>query len=184
MSTSASLVPKGINEASFTQSQLPFILEATETISFAGGEHSPMCSLSGAGQHQSCPISKLPFVPGSRYEDSPIGSLLEQAVAGLEQNTRAQILEGRISLQTILKAGLKAISREASPGEVDSIPHGTGQRCDTNDAELRTDKILVLQHAKPEGKVALLPDIYRNHFRMKQVLYVACVYGQWEGIRS
>lgn len=62
MNTSASLVPKGINEASFTQSQLPFILEATETISFAGGEHSPMCSLSAQAninraRYQSCPLS-------------------------------------------------------------------------------------------------------------------------------
>ena len=89
--------------------------------------------------------------------------------------TRLRILEKKIDLQSILKAGLKVLAHETLADVDCSTSHDDRGGCATNGTQLCTDKILVVRNANKEY-AASLPDAPRNNIRIKRVLFVAaCV---------
>ncbi|KAF8859049.1 hypothetical protein BDZ45DRAFT_372188 [Acephala macrosclerotiorum] len=133
-------------------------------------------SLGTDQQSQSDPITGLHLTPDSPpKETSAIYHILEQEGVDLDEMTRLQLLRKKITLQSILKSGVKAVLGETSSEIVCTTSHGIGEGSATNCTQLRADKLLVLQNASNEY-AASLPDIRRNHIRIKQVLFVAaCV---------
>ena len=126
-------------------------------------------------QPQPFPATRPPLTPDSSQEHSKISQLLQKEGLILDKTMTLQILEKKIDLQRILKAGLEALSNEALVDVDCSTSDGNGEGCATNSRQLRTDKILVLHNANKEY-LASLPDIHRNNIRIKQVLFVAaCV---------
>ena len=84
-------------------------------------------------------------------------------------------MEKKIDLQSILKAGLKALAHETLVDVDCSTSHDDREGCTTNGTQLCTDKILVVRNTNKEY-VASLPDAPRNNIRIKRVLFVAaCV---------
>ncbi len=63
-------------------------------------------------QSQSLPSPELPLIPESSYQQTVIGQILDQEGARLDQMTRTQILEGKVTIQSILQDGLRALSLE------------------------------------------------------------------------
>ena len=155
----------GVPDTSLAYSHLPALSE-TENINFpfGGTENSPSRSFLTDQQ-----LPKLPVTPESIPEHSLPGYLLECEGVNLDEKTKNQVLERKVTLETILKAGLKALSLENS---LESNSHENVGECATNGATLRTDKILVLHDANTKYG-ASLPDIHRNHIQMKPLLYVA-----------
>jgi hypothetical protein len=166
----------GVHDASLTHSHLRAFTEAESRDGSFSRTGPSRGSLFGADvQHQSFPVIGLPLTPESSQEHGIIGQLLQQAGLVLDGKTRLQILEKKIDLQSILKAGLKALSHETVVDADCSTSHDDREGCATNSTQLRTDKILVVQNANKEYVASLL-DIPRNNIRIKQVLFVAaCV---------
>jgi hypothetical protein len=116
----------------------------------------------------------LPWNPESAQADSVISRLLVEEGLSFDQKTKFELLEKKITLRSILEAGLKALSQETSL-ELEQTASNEGEGCGTSDIKLRTDKILVLKNANTELATPL-PDIRRDHIRMKQVMFTAaCV---------
>ena len=158
--------------ASFTHSHLPVFSEAENTVDSFGGSGQSLYNILGTDQQpQSCPIPRLPLNPEIPHENSIIDRLLEQEGISLDEKTKLQLSEKKITLQGILQAGLNALSHETSLAGVCSTSH-EGEGYATNGIKLRTDKILVLKNANSEYTTPL-PDIRRNHIRIKQVLFTA-----------
>ena len=115
--------------------------------------------------------------PISAQNHDTLGQLLQQERLILDDKTGLQILEGKIDIRTVLKAGLETLLQDAL---VDADVHGSTSSAVTQEhtatsIQLRTDRILVVQNISKEY-VAPLPDIYRNNIRIKQLLFVAaCV---------
>jgi hypothetical protein len=174
--TNASPETDGVDEVSLTQSNLQTFAEAENRDGSFGRTGQTCGELFGANvQTQSFPVKRLPPTPGSSQGHCIIGQLLQQEGIVLDEKTRRQISENKIGLQSILKAGLKALSHETLVGADSSTPHDNGEGCATSSTHLRTDKILVLRNANQEY-VASVPDIRQNNIRIKQVLFVAaCV---------
>jgi hypothetical protein len=174
--TNASPGVDSVHDASLTHSHLRAFTEAEIRDGSFGRTGQSRGSLFGADeQPQSFPVIRPPLTPESSQEHCIIGRLLQHEGLFLDEKTRLQILEKKIDLQSILKAGLKALSHETSVDVDCSTSHGNREGCATNSTQLRTDKLLVLQNASKEY-VASLPDIRRNNIRIKQVLFVAaCV---------
>jgi Domain of unknown function (DUF3425) len=128
--------------------------------------------LSTVQQHRLFTKSTLPLTPESFDENSVIGHLLEQEDNFLDDETKTQILEGKISLETILKAGLRALSRGGFSETAHSTSYENAEERTSSNAVLRTDKLLVLQNAHNHFTPSLA-DVRKNHIRMKQVQYVA-----------
>jgi Domain of unknown function (DUF3425) len=136
----------------------------------------PISLLSTELQPQSLPMMKMPPTPESSQEHSILSQLIEEEGLMLNEKTRIHILQKKITLQSILQAGLKALSHEAS-SDVDHTSSSDNEERGviTRGIKLRTDRILLLQNANTVH-APLLPDIHRNNFRIKQILYVAaCV---------
>lgn len=168
--TNASTEVDGVDEVSLTHSHLRAFAEAENRDGSFGRTGQSCSGLFGANVHpQSFPVIRLPSTPESSQGHCIIGQLLQQEGLVLDEKTRLQILEKKIDLQSILKAGLKALSHGTLVGADCSTSHDNGERCATSSTQLRRDKILVLQIAKQEY-VASLPDIRRNNIRIKQVL--------------
>ena len=174
--TNASPEVDGVHDASLTHSHLRTFTEAEIRDGSFGRTGQSRSSLFGADeQPQSLPVVRLPLTPESSQQHCIIGQLLQQESLVLDEKTRLQILEKKIDLQSILKAGLKALSHKTLVDVDCSTSHGNREGCANNSTQLRLDKILVLQNANKEY-VASLPDIRRNNIRIKQVLFVAaCV---------
>jgi hypothetical protein len=163
--TNASPEVDGVHDASLTHSHLRVFTEVESRDGLFGADKQP----------QSFPVMRLPLAPESSQGHCIIGPLLQQEGLVLDEKTRLQISEKKIDLQSILKAGLKALSHETLVDADCSTSHDNGEGCATNSTQLRTDKLLVLQNANKEY-VASLPDIRRNNIRIKQVLFIAaCV---------
>jgi Domain of unknown function (DUF3425) len=174
--TNASPDVDGVQNASLTHVNLRAFTEAeSRDGSFGRTGQSRGSSFGADEQHQSFPIIGLPLTPESSQEYGITSQLLQQAGLVLDDETRFQILEKKIDLRGILKAGLKALSHETLEDANFSTSHDDREGCITNSTHLRTDKILVVQNASKEYMVSL-PDIRRNNIRIKQVLFVAaCV---------
>ena len=174
--TNASPEVDGVHEVSSTHSRIRAFTEAESRDGLFGRTGQSRGSLFGADErHQSFPVIGLPLTPESSQEHGIIGQLLQQAGLVLDERARHQILEKKIDLQSILKAGLTALSHETLVDTDCPVSHDDREGYATNGTQLRTDKILVVQNANKEY-VASLPDIHRNHIRIKQVLFVAaCV---------
>jgi hypothetical protein len=174
--TNASPEVDGVHDTSLTHSHLRAFTEAEIRDGSFGRTGQPRGSLFGADeQPQSFPVIRLPLIPESSQQHCTIGPLLQQEGLVLDEKTRLQILEKKVGLQSILKAGLKALSHETLVDVDCSTSPDDREGCATNSTQLRTDKILVLQNAN-KNYVASLPDIRRNNIRIKQVLFVAaCV---------
>jgi hypothetical protein len=170
--TNASPEVDGIHDASLTHYHLP-AFSRDGSFGRTGQSHG---SLFGADeQPQSFSEIRLPLAPESGQEHCVISRLFQEEGLVLDETTRLQISEKKIDLQSILKAGLKALSHETLMNADFSTSHDNGEGCVTDSAQLRTDKILVLQNSNKEY-VASLPNIHRNNIRIKQVLFVAaCV---------
>lgn len=136
----------------------------------------PSSCLGIVQQSQSLPFPELPLTPKSSYKQAVIGQILDQEGARLDEKTRIQILEGKVTLQSILQAGLRALSLEGPATGPATIAYSSyredGEDLACNDATLRTDKILVLQNAYSQHAPSI-PDVHTNHIRMKPLLYVA-----------
>jgi Domain of unknown function (DUF3425) len=174
--TSASPEVDGAHDASLTHSHLRAPTDAEIRDGSFGRTGQLRGSLFGADEHpQSFPVVRLPLTPEGPQQHCVIGQQLQQAGLVLDEKTRLQILETKIDLQSILQAGLKALSHETMVDVDCSTSHDNREERATNSTQLRTDKILVLQNANKEY-VASLPDVRRNNLRIKQVLFVAaCV---------
>jgi hypothetical protein len=166
----------GVHDASLTHSHLRAFSEAESGDGSFGRIGRSRGSLFGADeQPQSFPVIGPPPTPESSQEHGVIGQLLQQDRMVLDEKTRHQILEKKIDLQSIVIAGLKALSHETFEDADCSTSHDDREGSATNSTQLCTDKILVVQNANKEY-VASLPDIRRNNIRIKQVLFVAaCV---------
>ncbi len=134
--------------------------------------------------HQSCsnlfganlklppdPTLKLPLTPENLSQTNIICRLLKEESIQLDEATRLRLLESPLKLETILEAGLKALSQGTSSDVTCPVPREE-EASNHNGTILRTDKLLVLKNASAEY-TAPLPDLRRNHFRMKQVMYIA-----------
>jgi Domain of unknown function (DUF3425) len=174
--TNASPEVDGFHDASITHSHVRASTEAESRDGSFCRTGQLRSSLFGADElPQSFPVIRLPLIPESSQEHCIISQILQQEGLVLDEKTRLQILEKKIDLQSILKAGLKALSHETLVDVDCSTSHDNGEGCATNSTQLRTDKILVLQNANKENVVSL-PDIRRNNIRIKQVLFAAaCV---------
>ena len=174
--TNASPDVDGVHDASLTHSDLRAFTDAEIREGTSGRTGQSRGSLFGADdQPQSFPVVRLPLTPESSQQHCIIGQLLQQEGLVPDEKTRLQILEKKIDLQSILKAGLNALSHETLVDVDCSTSYGNREGCATDGTQLRTDKILVLQDANKES-VASLPDIRRNNIRIKQVQFVAaCV---------
>jgi len=174
MGTNASPEVDGVDKVSLTHSHLRAFAEVEDRDGSFGRAGQSCGGLFGANvQPQSSPVIRLPLTPESSQGHCIIDQLLQQENIVLDEKTRLQISEKKIGLQSILKAGLKALSHETLVDADCSTPHDNGEGCAST--QLRTDKILVLQNANQEY-VTSLPDIHRNNIRIKQVLFVAaCV---------
>jgi hypothetical protein len=166
----------GVDEVSLMHSHLQTFAEAESRDGSFSRTGQSCGGLFGANiLPQSFPVIRLPPTPESSQGHCAIGQLLQQEGIVLDEKTRHQISEKKIGLQSILKAGLKALLDEPLVDADCSTPHDNGEGCAPSSAQLRTDKILVLQDALQEY-VSPLPDIRRNNIRIKQVLFVAaCV---------
>ena len=144
--------------------------------SFATAGNSPSSSFGIVQQSQSLPFSELPLTPESFNKQILIGQLIDREGASLDEKTRTQILEGKVTLQSILQAGLRALSLEDSATGPATIAQSKnredGEDLALNDTTLRTDKILVLRNAYSQHAPSI-PDVHTNHIRMKPLLYVA-----------
>ncbi|PMD52874.1 uncharacterized protein K444DRAFT_542879 [Hyaloscypha bicolor E] len=174
--TNASPEVDGVYNASLTRSHSRVFTEAESRDGSLGRTGQSRGSLFIADdQHQLFPVIGLPLTSESSQERGIIGQLLQQAGLVLDEKTRLQILEKKIDLRGILKAGLKALSHETLVDADCSTSYDGREGCATNSTKLRTDKILVVQNANKEY-MASVPDIPRNNIRIKQVLFVAaCV---------
>ena len=160
-----------VHDASSTQSHLPVFSEAENIADSFSGSGQSLCSfLSTDQQPRSCPIPRLPLNPEIPHENNIIGRLLEQDGINFNEKPRLQQLEETVTLQSILEAGLKALSHETSLEVVGSTSEE--EVCVTNGIKLRTDKILVLKNANTDYTIPL-PDIRRNCIRIKQVMFTA-----------
>lgn len=115
---------------------------------------------------QEAPISS----PGNPHIHNPHvhGNLPQPGNDTFEDNLKD--VGKRFTVEQILKAGLKALSHGARSQEAPD-----DEECPSHHPRLRTDKILVFQNSGPDP-VNLLPDLRRNNFRLKQVMWVAaCV---------
>jgi hypothetical protein len=99
-------------------------------------------------------------------DDNTITHLLRQEGIILDEKTRLQLLQKPMDLKSILEAGVNALSYQTS--DMISRNASAGESSTTKDDQLRTDKILVFKNDLPP-----LPDLHRNHIRIKQVMYVA-----------
>jgi hypothetical protein len=174
--TNASLEVDGVHDASLTRSHLRASTEAESRDGSFGRTGQSRESLFVADeQHQSFPVLGLPLTLESSQEHCIISRLLRQEGLVPDEMTRLRILEKKIDLQSILKAGLKALSSGTLVDVDCSTSRDDREGCATNGTQLRTDKILVVQNANKEY-VASLPDAPINNIRIKQVLFVAaCV---------
>ena len=130
-------------------------------------------SLSDANkQPRSFPITGLHVTPESTDAHGVMRRLLQQEGLDLDEKTILQILEKEIDIQAIFKAGLKALLHDTLVNVHSSTTFDVRESCAANSAELRTDKILVVQNTRKEY-VASVPDIHRNNIGVKQVLFVA-----------
>jgi hypothetical protein len=172
----ASLELDGAHDAFSTHSDLRSVSEAESRDSSFGGTGQLLGSSVGTDQQpQSFPIIRPPLTPESSQEHGRINQLLQQEGLVLDEKMMLQILEKKIGLQSILKAGLEALSNETLVDVDCSTCHDNREGCATHGGQLRTDKILVLHNANKEYATSL-PDIHRNNIRIKQVLFVAaCV---------
>lgn len=102
------------------------------------------------------------------------GPVLHPEEGDLEGKLKLYVGQKKFTLEEILKAGLKALSHEAPSERFLSgcTPPPDGQDTPTDNPLLRTDKILLL-HNMDEKHSIFLPDIRRNNFRIKQVLFTA-----------
>jgi hypothetical protein len=168
--TDASPNRVGILDASIAHSQSPAFLE-TENIGppSGGTEDSPSHSLLTDQQPHSLSIPKFSATPESTHEYGLLGYLLQHEGINLDEEIKNQVFDRKMTLETILKAGLKALSLESS---LDSNSDQNGGERVTNGATLRTDRILVLHDDNTKYGTSL-PDIHRNHIQMKPLLYVA-----------
>jgi hypothetical protein len=143
---------------------------------FATAGNSPSSCLGIVQQSQLLPLPESPLTPESVYKQTVIGQTLDQEGAILDEKTRIQILEGKVTLQSILQAGLRALSLEGSATCPETRAHSNdredGEELALNDKTLRTDKILVLRNAYSQHAPSM-PDVHTNHIRMKPLLYVA-----------
>jgi hypothetical protein len=159
-------------DASFAQSHLPAFSEAENIVNPFSGAGQSLCGFLATDQQpQSFPIPRLSLNFESPHENNIIGRLLEQEGISFDEKTKLQLLEKKITLRNILEAGLKALSHEIPLEVVCSSSHA-GQGCAINATKLRTDKILVLKNANTEYTTPL-PDIRKNHIRIKQVMFTA-----------
>ena len=166
----------GAHDASLTHFHLRSFFEAESRDGSFGGTGQLLGSFVGTNQQpQSFPATRPALTPESSQEHGRISQLLQQEGFVLDEKVTVQILEKKIDLQSILKAGLEALSNETLVDVDCSTSYDNGEGCATNSRQLRTDKILVLHNANKEY-AASLPDIRRNNIRIKQVLFVAaCV---------
>jgi hypothetical protein len=138
--------------------------------------HSPYSSQQLVG-HQ--------ILRSSERHDVPeiLRDLLVQEDVLSDESLRLDILEKRITLQDIVSAGLKALSRkDPSSVPVDShmpTPISTESVGDENyidkDFMVPTDRIVMLNNMN-QDPAERLPDLRMNNIRIKQVMFVAaCV---------
>ncbi|KAE9376308.1 hypothetical protein N431DRAFT_367318 [Stipitochalara longipes BDJ] len=169
LSTDASPTVDSIYSTSFTLSHLPvFSGRGSTANSLIESAPPPNNFLDTNQQLRSVPTS----LPKDLNEISVIGRLLEEAGLDLDQQTKLQLLDGKINLKNILEAGIKALSQEIASETTDSWSHGYEDGSSARGIKLRTDRILKLQNVNAEY-TAPLPDPRQNHFRMKQVLFIA-----------
>ena len=119
----------------------------------------------------------MPSTPISAERHDTLGHLLQQESFILDEETRLQILERKIDVRTVLKAGLQTLLQDslADVDGHDSTSSPVRQEYAASSMQLRTDRILAVQNISKEY-VAPLPDIHRNNIRIKQLLFVAaCV---------
>jgi hypothetical protein len=105
----------------------------------------------------------IPSPPESIQNFSNIGNLVQS-----DNGTFITVLGKAYTLEEIMKASLQALSQEAPSQETSVVVEDTKSRHPV----LRTDKILVFQNAESDP-TSMLPDIRRNNFRIKQVMWVA-----------
>jgi hypothetical protein len=169
------------HETPFTHSYLQILPEAENSVETFSGSDQPLCNLLTTDQQPlSCPTLRLPLNPEGPHDNKAIGHLLQQEGI-IDERTKLQLMEKNMSLQTILEAGLKALSQQDPSEEaVSPVPHDTEERT-SNGAKLLTDKLLVLKNAGTEYTAPAeystpLPDIRKNHIRIKQVMFASACF--------
>jgi len=113
--TNAPLGLDGTYEYSLTHSHITGD-SAAQTMVGSLGEpgQSPSRFLGTAQQPQLFPKTNQPLTPESLQEHNTLSQLIEEEGVVLDEKTKVHILEKKITLQSILKAGLKALSHETS----------------------------------------------------------------------
>ncbi|KAF5706922.1 flavin-binding monooxygenase [Fusarium mundagurra] len=96
--------------------------------------------------------------------------LVEQN-GNLDDDTRARIESGHITLQAILKAGLDALQLQQGKAHFEPTERSEEEL----QPGLRTDKILVTRGRMHGYPNSFLPNAYTNHLHMKQFLMVAAL---------
>jgi hypothetical protein len=174
--TNAPLGLDGTYEYSLTHSHIAGDSAAQSMVGSLGEPgQSPSRFLGTAQQPQFFPKTNQPLTPESLQEHNILSQLIEEEGIVLDEKTKIHILEKKITLQSILKAGLKALSHETSADIDCPSSYGNGEGSANSNTALRTDRILLLQNAST-AQAPFLPDIHRNNFRIKQILFVAaCV---------
>ena len=110
-----------------------------------------------------------PLSPESIRESSLNSNPIQQEIETLEDKLRH--VGRKFTVEQILNAGLKALSQQSSSRQTSDEEEESASQHPL----LRTDKIHVFQN--PDSTVGtVLPDLHRNNFRVKQVMWVAaCV---------
>ncbi|PQE08318.1 Aryl-alcohol dehydrogenase protein [Rutstroemia sp. NJR-2017a BVV2] len=125
-------------------------------------------------QSRSPSVPRLQLGQEALNENSAINHLLAQHGVNIDDNTKSLLRDGKLTLQGILEAGLKAIAHKPSACS-NSHGHRDEDVYTSQSTRLRTDRILVLQNIK-SGYVPPLPDVHQNHFRIQHVMFAAaCV---------
>ncbi|CZR67239.1 uncharacterized protein PAC_17138 [Phialocephala subalpina] len=165
-----------IYDTSLIHFQLPTSSETENMVASSSGTGQSRGSLLGPDQQpRPFPIIRRPLTPECPHEPGTICHILEREGVDLDEKTKFQLLKNNVNLQSILEAGVKAISRETSSEVICTTSYEDEEGHATDCTQFRADKLLVLQNVNNEY-VAALPDVHRNHIRIKQVLFVAaCV---------
>ncbi|KAH7324297.1 hypothetical protein B0I35DRAFT_423859 [Stachybotrys elegans] len=115
------------------------------------------------------PSSSLSSTPPMTLMES-LGRLVEQD-GNLDDDTRARIESGQVTLQAILKAGLETLQLQ----QVKAHSEPSERIGEESQPVLRTDKILVTRDRMHGHPGSPLPSVHTNHLRMKQFLMVAAL---------
>lgn len=118
-------------------------------------------------------MSMLPRTPDSLPEPTALECLLENEGLAIDENTKQRLTRSGLTLEEILQAGFDALTHDTSLSR-NCSPTSTATNAHSSEPKLRTDKLLVLQN-NPGVYSTFLPDMHRNHLRLKQVVYItAC----------